>query len=55
LTTKKAKDMTMDFRGTRKNPSTVSTLGEEEEVVEDYRYLRDKTGSEFCFAATWRG
>jgi len=32
--------MTVDFRKIRSKPSTVSTLGEEVEVVEEYRYLR---------------
>ena len=39
LNTNKMKDMIVDFRRTRNKPNTVSTLGEEVEVVEEYRYL----------------
>ena len=35
----KAKEIIVDFKRTGYKPNTVSILGEEVEVVDDYRYL----------------
>jgi len=45
----KIKEMIVDFRRTRSKPNTVSILGEEVEVVEEYRYLG------FTWTAEWTG